>query len=192
MTQIINLKFIANSRCELFLFPLELHCGTLFDFENGLSGWTFTGTAFNNQPTYGNNPTARNRETSNHTGDWWIGGHENRPNSSQPAGKIQGDVPQGSMTSPRFVIAGNLFKFLIGGGCDESVIRAELIVDGNVVLKKTGSRNPDGKGNCYESMTEKSWNVSGFTGKQAQLRLIDNSSDSWGHINFDHFEAICD
>ena len=114
---------------------------------------------------------------------------ENRPSPSQPAGRIQGDVPQGSMTSPRFVIAGNLLKFLIGGGCDESVIRAELIVEGNVVLRKTGSRSPDRKQYCYESMTEKSWNVSGFTGKQAQLRLIDSSSKGWGHINFDHL--IC-
>ena len=163
------------------MLPLELQCSTLFDFENGLSGWTFTGTAFKNQPTYGDNPTARRREPSNHKGDWWIGGAENRKSPSQPAGRIQGDGPQGSMTSPRFVIAGNLLKFLIGGGCDESVIRAELIVEGNVVLKKTG--------NCYESLTKKSWNVSGFTGKQAQLRLIDSSSNLWGHINFDHL--IC-
>ena len=172
---------MANSRCKLLLFPLELQCGTLFDFENGLSGWTFTDTAFNNQPTYGDNPTARNREPSNHKGDWWIGGYENRTSPSHPAGKTQGDVPKGSMTSPRFVIAGNLLKFLIGGGCNKQLLRAELIVEGDVVLKETGD--------CHETMTEKSWDVSGFTGKQAQLRLIDSSSKGWGHINFDHL--IC-
>ena len=85
------------------------------------------------------------------------------------------------MTSPRFVIAGNLLKFLIGGGCNERFLRAELIVEGNVILQETG--------NCHETMTEKSWDVSGFTGKQAQLRLIDSSLNSWGHINFDHL--IC-
>ena len=163
------------------MLPLELQCGTLFDFENGLSGWTFTGTAFNNQPTYGDNPKKRVREPSNHTGDWWIGGYENRHSPSQPAGGVQGDVPQGSMTSPCFAIAGNLLKFLIGGGCDERVIRAELIIEENAVLQETG--------NCSETMTEKSWDVSGFTGRQAQLRLIDSSSNNWGHINFDHL--IC-
>ena len=79
------------------------------------------------------------------------------------------------------MIAGNLLKFLIGGGCNKQLIRAELIVEGNVVLQETGY--------CYDAMTEKSWDVSGFTGKQAQWRLIDSSSDGWGHINFDHL--IC-
>ena len=33
-----------------------------FDFEGRISDWVKTGTAFNNQPTYGDNPTARNRD----------------------------------------------------------------------------------------------------------------------------------
>jgi hypothetical protein len=48
---------------------------TIFDFETGenaLKNWTLTGTVFNNQPTYGDNPKARGREPSNHKGDWWI------------------------------------------------------------------------------------------------------------------------
>ena len=156
----------------------------MFDFENGLSGWNFTGTAFNNQPTFGDNPTARNRgQPSNHRGDWWIGTWENRPTSSSPAGRSQGDGPQGSLTSPSFVIAGNSFTFLIGGGCNVQKLRAELIVEGNVVHRETGS--------CHESMTKKRWDVPGYIGKQAQLRLIDNASGGWGHLNFDHFKEIC-
>ena len=157
---------------------------TLFDFEDGLSGWIKTGTAFNNQPTYGDNPTARNRgQPSRHKGDWWIGSFEDRPSPSHPAGEIQGDGPQGTLTSPSFVIGGHTLKFLIGGSCRMAEIRAELLVEGNVVLQATGE--------CHESMTERSWIVTGFKYKEARLRLVDNHSGGWGHINFDHFEEIC-
>jgi len=49
-----------------------------WNFETGdLSGWSRTGTAFDFQPTRGDNPTARRRgQPSNHQGDYWIGGYE--------------------------------------------------------------------------------------------------------------------
>lgn len=47
-----------------------------FDFEDGIGGWEKTGTAFDNQPTFGDNPTARDREPAKQQGDWWIGGTE--------------------------------------------------------------------------------------------------------------------
>ena len=188
MSKLIAILHTKNKRnksyVDCFFFLSELPCGTVFDFENGLSGWSRTGTVFDNQPTYGDNPTARNRgQPFNHRGDWWIGSLEHRPSPSHPAGRDQGDGPTGSLTSPSFVIGGNSFTFLIGGGCDIGLVRAELIVEGKVVLQETG--------NCYESMTKKSWDVSRYIGRQAQLRLIDNSSVGWGHINFDQFEEIC-
>ncbi len=66
------------------LFPLA--CGVLSadkplfhnsGFELGtLEGWTAEGDAFPVQPTKGDNPAARNRETSNHQGQFWIGTFE--------------------------------------------------------------------------------------------------------------------
>ena len=114
-----------------------------FDFEEGLDGWVRTGTAFDNQPTYGDNPTARNqRQPANQHGDWWIGGYEDRPSKWATAGRSQLDAPQGTLTSPTFDIQGNYISFLIGGGCDIDTIRAELIVDDRVSktlnLVKTG------------------------------------------------------
>ena len=149
-----------------------------------MSNWTLEGTAFNNQPTYGNNTSRRNKK-SNHKGDWWIGTFENRPSPSEPFGGIQRDGPKGSMTSPSFQITGKSLKFLIGAGCKGHTgpnIRAELIVDGEVVRKKTTKA-------CNEAMTEKRWNVTGYAGKNAQLRLVDHFSGHWGHINFDHLQA---
>ena len=175
---------------ELYpLFPLV--CYTIFDFEDhDLSTWTLNGTAFNNQPTYGDNPSERfksRNEPSNHRGDWWIGTFENRPSSSRPAGEIQSDMPQGSMTSPGFLIDTNFLTFLIGAGCENvRKVRAELIVDGKVIFETKAEK---GSKDCIETMYEKSWNVSRFTGSRAQLRLIDHSSGHWGHINFDHLQA---
>lgn len=90
------------------------------------------GTAFNNQPTYADNPTARARETANQQGDWWIGTFEHRPFIETVAGSIQGDGPQGILTSPSFDIIGKYISFLIGGSCDINLSRAELIVGGQV------------------------------------------------------------
>ena len=104
-----------------------------FDFEDGIDGWDKTGTAFNNQPTYGDNPTARGHSSpANQQGDWWIGGYEDRPSKETPPGLSQGDEPLGTLTFPPFTIIGKNISFLIGGACDESFSRAELIVKGLV------------------------------------------------------------
>lgn len=90
---------------------------------------------FNNQPTYGDNPTARNRgQPANHQGNWWIGGTESRSSKSAPAGKLQGDGPQGTLTSPLFTITGKTISFLIGGGCDTKLVRAELVIGSKVSI----------------------------------------------------------
>jgi len=84
---------------------------------------------------------ARNRgQPAHQEGDWWIGGAENRPSKESPAGKMQGDEPVGTLTSPSFKITGKFISFLIGGGgvrgdCGGFApvdVRAELIIDGQV------------------------------------------------------------
>ena len=152
-----------------------------------MSNCTLNGTAFNNQPTYGNNTLERGFQYgSNYKGDsGWIGTHENRSSPNHMPGRMQKDGPQGSMTSPSFQITEKLLTFLIGAGCKDYTvlnIRAELIVDGEVVRKETPAA-------CKEAMTEKSWNVTGYAGKNAQLRLVDHFSRPWGHISFDHLQA---
>jgi hypothetical protein len=107
-----------------------------FDFESGIVGWDKSGTVFDNQPTFADNPTARNRgQPSNHQGDRWIGGAENRSCKNMEAGKLQGDIPQGTLTSASFLIDGRNISFLIGGGCNATVVRAELIVNNQVTIK---------------------------------------------------------
>ena len=150
-----------------------------WDFETGdLRGWHATGTAFKNQPTYGDNPTARHRgQPSRHQGNYWIGGYENRYTKSDPAGRIQGEAPQGTLTSDPFTITSKVVSFLIGGGCDIKTVRVELVVDGHVVHRATGK--------CTETMERVKWDLREFRNRTAQLRLVDSSSGGWGHINFD-------
>ena len=104
------------------------------DFEDGIGGWVKSGTAFDNQPTFGDNPKARKRESARQQENWWIGGAELRPKESAPPGKQppDADLPQGTLTSPCFQIVGHNISFLIGGGCEINEIRAELIVNHKV------------------------------------------------------------
>ncbi|KAM7440431.1 hypothetical protein ABFA07_010375 [Porites harrisoni] len=162
---------------------LRSDCHVVYDFEDqDLSTWNLTGDAFNNQPTYGDNPHAREEgRHSNHQGDYWIGTFENRPGPNYPAGGMQGEGPQGTMTSPSFLLYAKYLKFLIGAGCveDDTPVHAQLLIDGQVVLEETPK-------SCIDKMTEKTWNIATYLGKNAQFRLVDNSSAFWGHINFDN------
>ena len=77
-----------------------------WNFENGdLDGFqVVAGTSFNNQPTFGDNPSARGWPTINVEGDYFIGTYENRPTSGQPAGATQGDGPTGIIESEALVL----------------------------------------------------------------------------------------
>jgi hypothetical protein len=127
-----------------------------FNFETGknsLNNWTKEGTAFNNQPVYGNN-VAIKREMNNtqnpfriniplggdywkdlalpigNKGKYWIGSFENCSEISQPFGRTQGNGPIGSITSPTFIISKNYISFLVGGTNDIANTKVELIYEG--------------------------------------------------------------
>ena len=44
-------------------------------------------------------------------------------------------------------------------------------------------------GKCTETMERVTWDVIEFYGQKAQIQLVDNSSYSWGHINFDDLKG---
>jgi hypothetical protein len=187
--------FVCACKCAFFhslndpLSVCYLH-GTVStdcsnDFEDGtgsLVGWTKTGNAFDNQPTYGDNLSVRRPGIRvNHHGDFWIGTYENRPKADSPPGMVQSDVPIGTLTSPEFQIIGSDINFLIGGGCDQSKVRVELLVEGSVVEYDTGK--------CSEAMHRVHWSVGKYKGKTAKIRLVDNSRAGWGHLNFDDLKG---
>ena len=44
-------------------------------------------------------------------------------------------------------------------------------------------------GKCTDTMTRKTWDVGAFVGQRARVKLVDLSSDGWGHINFDNLKG---
>ncbi len=159
--------------------------GLLFpnsDFEHGdLSNWHATGTAFDYQPTKGDNPTARRRrQPSNHRGDYWIGTFEKYQGlPEQQPGQTKGDRPTGTLTSIPFKIAGDSISFLVGGGDNPGSVYVALVAGKREVLKATG--------NNHETMKRVTWDVSQFQGQEAVIFIVDQSNRGWGHINADDF-----
>ncbi len=176
-------------------------------FENGLTGWTKSGTAFNNQPTFGDNvfvPRIRpEMEFANggiggdywrdqgypngYKGRFWIGTAEKGlagPGST--FGGTQGDAPTGTLVSPEFQITQSYCYFLIGGGSDANTLKVELQTkqaDGSwkTETSKTSFRNS-------ELLHRESFNLSTLKGKTARIRIVDNATGNWGHINVDDFQ----
>lgn len=164
------------------------------DFETGdLTDWEEkTGDAFDFQPTYGDNPTARNRgQPSQHQGNWWLGlaekyqGPDKGAKLGQKPGDLAGngqpDLPKGTLTSIEFTIVGETMNFLIGGGNRAWGTDEPCCV--NLVINKDVARTITGE--SHESMKRKEWDVSDLKGKTAQLVVVDQSSGGWGHPNFD-------
>jgi hypothetical protein len=57
-------------------------------------------------------------------------------------------------------------------------VRVELIVDNQTLHQETG--------NCKAAMTRKYWNVKGYIGNVAQIKIVDASDAAlWGYIAFD-------
>ena len=180
---------------------------TSWDFETGtLLGWYKTGDAFDYQPTYGDNSrlhpvythdtgpagfqTRSNKmsQSSGLDGLYFIGTYEKRPgyagdykvpDPSFPGGSYQGDPPTGTLVSHKFIIYGSSIDFKIGGGCDIAHVYVELLVDGMPIARSTGK--------CSEKMTPARFDVSPYYSRAAAIRIVDNSTSTWGHINVDNF-----
>ncbi|KMS72960.1 glycosyl hydrolase family 32 [Streptomyces viridochromogenes] len=141
----------------------------LADFEGGSYGdWTTTGDAFGSAPATGTLPDQQ--EVSGFRGSGLVNSY------------LNGDTSTGTLTSPEFTIDKKHINFLIGGGNHPAgsaePTALELVVDGEVVRSATGK---DG-----EALNWASWDVGDLAGKQAQIRVVDDNTGGWGHLNVDH------
>ncbi|MFO0939152.1 MAG: PVC-type heme-binding CxxCH protein [Pirellulales bacterium] len=141
------------------------------DFETGtLVDWKAEGAAFEGQPIKGDTVAARrNDSTSRHQGTYWIGTFEK-----------SGDKPKGTLTSEKFKASARFASFLVGGGSAE-LARIELWIEGDDKPFFTAA------GKQSESMSQVVADMRRAEGKNMFIRLVDDSSGGWGHINFDHF-----
>ncbi|QDV24371.1 glycoside hydrolase family 32 protein [Aureliella helgolandensis] len=135
------------------------------DFEAESYGeWTITGDAFGPQPAKGTHPNQQAVVGFRGTG---------LVNTFRA-----GDPSIGSATSPEFEISRKYVGMLIGGGARIEETAVELLVEGTVVRKMAGDDS--------EELEWKNWDVSPWLGKQAQIRIVDQGTGSWGHLNVDH------
>ncbi|MFI7407248.1 GH32 C-terminal domain-containing protein [Streptomyces sp. NPDC049627] len=141
----------------------------LADFEGGsYGGWTATGDAFGTAPAGGTLPGQQ--QVSGFLGDGLVNTF------------LNGDSTTGTLTSPEFTIDKKHINFLIGGGnhpagsADPTAV--ELLVDGQVVRSATGQD--------AEALNWASWDVGDLAGKKARIRIVDDNTGGWGHLNVDH------
>lgn len=135
------------------------------EFESpSFASWRAEGTAFGNGPA-----------TGAQLGRLDIGGARGNGVASS---ELEGDKPQGRLTSPSFTLERRYLSFVIGGGNYEVHTCMNLIVDGKVVRSATG--------HFSDNLRPVSWDLKRWRGKQAQLQIVDEASGNWGHINVDH------
>ncbi|MDX2550483.1 GH32 C-terminal domain-containing protein [Streptomyces stelliscabiei] len=140
----------------------------LAGFEGGTYGdWTTTGDAFGPAPATGTLP-----------GQQQVSGFQG---SGLVNTFLNGDGGTGTLTSPEFTIDKRYVNFLIGGGnhpagsADPTAL--ELLVDGQVVRSTTGKD--------AEELETASWDVHDLAGKKARIRVVDDNTGGWGHLNVD-------
>jgi hypothetical protein len=141
------------------------------DFESGnLSGWTVvSGTAFSASNVVDTNTAVGGtNEPFNKQGDYAFWGW-----------KAAGDTPVGEMRSPTFTVAPGDARFKIGGGNDLTNLYVGLVdaATGTVLEKATGTSS--------ESMRWVVWNMDKYAGRSVYVRVYDNATGGWGHIDVD-------
>jgi putative membrane-bound dehydrogenase-like protein len=142
-----------------------------FDFETGtLKDWTATGQAFEGQPIEGDTVTARRSDMkSQHAGKYWVGSFERN-----------GDGPRGTLTSVPFTVTKPFASFLIAGGTAPSTSVEIIREDTKQAITRVS-------GDETEELKRVLIDLSSHLGKPIMVRLVDNNSNGWGHLNFDDF-----
>lgn len=146
--------------------------GRNLGFEDGtLKGWKAEGEVWRGGPIKGDTVTARGRgQASGHMGQFWVGGFE----------RTKSDRGQGTLTSDPFKVTHPWASFLVGGG-DGKTTRVELVDadSGAVIFTASGKRR--------ETMAPVWADLRRHRGKMIRIKVIDESSGAWGHVNFDDF-----
>lgn len=123
--------------------------------------WTATGTAFRKGPASGSLLTQLEIE--------------NARDAVVLCSEIEGDGPQGTLTSPAFTIEKPYIAFRIGGGHYEIHTCLNLLIDGKVAKSATGWNS--------DRLMPASWDVRLWRGRTARMQIVDHASGNWGHLN---------
>lgn len=95
-----------------------------------------------------------------------------------------GDSLTGTLRSQNFVLGGNgKIDFLISGGRDIDRLYVALVrtSDGKELFKETATN--------YEEYQRKIWDASDYIGEELFIKVVDQSTGGFGHINVDDFNV---
>jgi fructan beta-fructosidase len=136
------------------------------DFEHGdLSQWTVV------------NGTVWTDKSVQHVGDTTTYGQHG---NYFLFGFANGDQVSGELQSVSVILqAPGRVSLLVGGGCDIKTVYVALVraSDDTELFKATGK--------CEEALSPVSWDASAHVGTEVYIKVVDNASDAWGHINLD-------
>jgi hypothetical protein len=152
--------------------PVKVRGGVVnLGFESGsLRDWEAQGTAFDFMPAKGDAVNRRRSDMrSGHRGEYWVGSYE-----------AHGDAATGTLTSAPFPVTQPYASFLIGGGSGAKT-RVEIVnaASGSVIFTATGPDN--------ERMKQVFADLRPFQGASIRIRVVDEATTGWGHVNFDEF-----
>ena len=199
---------------EIIVDPPVICTGENWGFECGFAGWEPSGTAFAYPPVTGDLLTVKripmlvSQIETNVGGDYWQDvfypvGHKgqrwvctaNVPEwnaGGGPSDDLFSEALLGTLVSKQFVIQHPYITFLIGGQKDAVNLRVEFLTD---MVPGTPTVTIDGTvysiidfrtGDGQELMRRDWFDASAFMGKNARVRIMDNSRV--GHLNVDDFQ----
>lgn len=200
-----------------FVVPAAVQQDPNLGFENGLTSWTATGNAFSNQPVTGNTVITERvlhqmqYDRGGIGGDYWKGmayhvGHKgNNWVGTYESGN--GDAPSGTLTSISFPATKRYLTFLMGGGKDINRLFVELQVKQSDYDRAWGRSTRAFFGMTQDSFAIVARETSAFQSEElfryyfdlqsilnnqhlnasVRVRIVDEKSDGWGHINVDDF-----
>ena len=151
------------------------------DFEGDSWGaWEVEGDAFGGgPPLLSDIPDYHKVKLKDWRGERFVCSHRNPAGVDSTTYEPVGlDARTGRLLSPEFTIEHDYLHFLVCGGDDVQKTAVRLLVDGEVVLSRAGSK--DGV------FRPASFKMSEWRGKRARFEVIDEGGGSWGHISVDH------
>ena len=165
----------SQAAAETISFPATNDAGQALNlnFETGdLKDWTDEGNAWEGQPIKGDTVKPRKPgQESRHAGQFWIGGYEPKHT----------DAGMGTLTSATFKVTHPWASFLVGAGGKARAVRVEVV---NAETQKV-FHAATGRGE--EDMHREIVDLQPVLGKRIFVRLVDQGTSGWDHLNFDDF-----
>jgi hypothetical protein len=151
-----------------------------------LPGWSIVfGSAFDNQPTWGDNPYQRGDGHAGLVGNSYLATYEDFPAPVEgDEGDSQGVLPVGLLRSDPFTVAENRLRLLVGGGSDLERLFVGLVRagDGRLLFRETGHDS--------HGMTPRLWDSSSLIGEEVYLVVADLAYEGWGCISTDEIQEF--